>query len=151
MLHELIRLWPRVRGQRWEKAKIHQQLHVPDDIERSGAPQGSHTVPQNTITSGWLNEQPRVRNSVPKFLTDNWVNALVIHILWTWPMIACRPSMVRHCKKHYHLWGNQPACPPKEQREGYLWTPTATKYPTSYPQHLVLICCIQKKNFSAAR
>jgi hypothetical protein len=45
MLRELIQLWPRVRGQGWEKAKIHEQLHVPDDIERNGAPQGSHTGP----------------------------------------------------------------------------------------------------------
>jgi hypothetical protein len=45
MLRELIRLWPRVRGQGWEKAKIHEQLHIPDDIERNGAPQGSHTGP----------------------------------------------------------------------------------------------------------
>jgi hypothetical protein len=39
MLREL------VRGQGWEKAKIHEQLHVPDDIERNGSPQGSHTGP----------------------------------------------------------------------------------------------------------
>ena len=45
MLRELISLWPRSRGQGWEKAKIHEQLHVPDDIERNGAPQGSHTGP----------------------------------------------------------------------------------------------------------
>ena len=45
MLHELSRLWPRLRGQGWEKAKVHEQLHVPDDIERNGAPQGSHTGP----------------------------------------------------------------------------------------------------------
>jgi hypothetical protein len=45
MLRELIRLWPRVRGQGWEKAKIHEQLHVPDDIERNGAPHGSHRGP----------------------------------------------------------------------------------------------------------
>jgi hypothetical protein len=45
MLRELIRLWPRVRGQGWKKAKIDEQLHVPDDIERNGAPQGSNTGP----------------------------------------------------------------------------------------------------------
>jgi hypothetical protein len=45
MLRELIRLWPCVRGNGWEKAKIQEQLHVPDDIERNGAPQGSHTGP----------------------------------------------------------------------------------------------------------
>jgi hypothetical protein len=45
MLRELIRLWPCVHGNGWEKAKIHKQLHVPDDIERNGAPQGSHTGP----------------------------------------------------------------------------------------------------------
>jgi hypothetical protein len=33
MLLKLVRLWPRVRGQGWKKAKIHEQLHVPDDIE----------------------------------------------------------------------------------------------------------------------
>ena len=45
MLRELIRLWSRVRGQGLKEAKIHKQLHVPDDIERYGAPQGSHTGP----------------------------------------------------------------------------------------------------------
>ena len=45
MLVELMRLWPRTRGQGWELAKIHEQLHVPDDIERNGAPQGSNTGP----------------------------------------------------------------------------------------------------------
>ena len=45
MLRELIILWPRETGQGWELAKIHEQLHVPDDIERNGAPQGSHTGP----------------------------------------------------------------------------------------------------------
>jgi hypothetical protein len=45
MLRELIRPWPRIRGNGCKKAKIHKQLHVPDDIERNGAPQGSHTGP----------------------------------------------------------------------------------------------------------
>jgi hypothetical protein len=45
MLRELIRLWPCVHGNSWKKAKIHKQLHVPDNIERNGAPQGSHTGP----------------------------------------------------------------------------------------------------------
>ena len=35
----------RTKGQGWAKAKIHEQLHVPDDIERNGAPQWSHTGP----------------------------------------------------------------------------------------------------------
>ena len=45
MLHELMVLWPRDTGQGWEKAKVHEQLHVPDDIERNGAPQGWHSGP----------------------------------------------------------------------------------------------------------
>ena len=49
MLRELMCLWPRVRGQGWEKAKIHEQLHVPDDIKQNGAPQGSHTALQNEV------------------------------------------------------------------------------------------------------
>jgi hypothetical protein len=119
------------------------------EMERRKAPIRG---PQNTITSGWLHDQPRVRNSVPKFLIDNWVSALVMRIsLWTWSTLACCPSMVRHRTKCYHRWGNQPVCPPKEPKEGYLWTPTATKYPTPYPQYLVLIYFIQKKNFTASR
>jgi hypothetical protein len=57
MFRELMHLWPRARGQGWEKAKIHKQLHVPNDIERNGAPQGSHTGPteHNYI---WLVKQP---------------------------------------------------------------------------------------------
>jgi hypothetical protein len=45
MLCELMHLWPCVRGQGWEKSKIQEQLHVPDDIEWNGAPQGYHTGP----------------------------------------------------------------------------------------------------------
>ena len=45
MLSELMNLWPRKKGNGWEKAKFHEQLHVPDDIERNGAPQGWHSGP----------------------------------------------------------------------------------------------------------
>ena len=45
MLIELNRLWPRMKGQGWAKAKFHEQLHVPDDIERNGAPMNTHTGP----------------------------------------------------------------------------------------------------------
>jgi hypothetical protein len=40
MLSELLKLWPRTTGQGWEKAKFHENLHIPEDIERNGAPQG---------------------------------------------------------------------------------------------------------------
>ena len=43
MLHELMKLWPRQKGQGWDKAKLHEQLHVPDDIERNGAPISWHS------------------------------------------------------------------------------------------------------------
>jgi hypothetical protein len=45
MLRELQKLWPRKSGQGWEKAKTHEQQHVPDDIERNGAVQNYHTGP----------------------------------------------------------------------------------------------------------
>jgi hypothetical protein len=38
MIYELINVWPQTTGQDWEKAKVQEQLHVPDDIEQSGAP-----------------------------------------------------------------------------------------------------------------
>ena len=45
MLQEICRLWPRPVGNSWNKPKFHEQLHVPDDIERNGAPINSHTSP----------------------------------------------------------------------------------------------------------
>jgi hypothetical protein len=45
MLRDLQQLWPRSSGQGWEKPKTHEQLHVPDDIERNGAIQNYHTGP----------------------------------------------------------------------------------------------------------
>jgi hypothetical protein len=45
MLYELMKLWPRNKGQGWERAKIHEELHVPDDIERNGSPHGWHSGP----------------------------------------------------------------------------------------------------------
>ena len=38
MLVDLSALWPRLTGNKWAKPKFHEQLHVPDDIERNGAP-----------------------------------------------------------------------------------------------------------------
>jgi hypothetical protein len=43
MLAKLKRLWPRGQGQGWDLAKFHEQLHVPDDIERNGAPRNYDT------------------------------------------------------------------------------------------------------------
>ena len=37
MLSQLVQLWPRERGQGWQTAKHHEQLHLPDDIEAYGA------------------------------------------------------------------------------------------------------------------
>ncbi len=45
MLRDLASFWPRTKGQGWEKAKNHEQLHVPDDIDRNGACQNYHTGP----------------------------------------------------------------------------------------------------------
>ena len=43
MLKALMKKWPREKGQGWAIAKVHEQRHVPDDIERHGPPSGSHT------------------------------------------------------------------------------------------------------------
>ena len=45
MLQELIRLWPRGAGNGWFKPKVHEQLHVPRDIERNGSPRESYSGP----------------------------------------------------------------------------------------------------------
>jgi len=45
MLQNLTSLWERENGNGWEKPKVHEQLHVPDDIERNGCPRNYHTGP----------------------------------------------------------------------------------------------------------
>ena len=45
MIGTLIKLWPRTDGQGWFKAKVHEQLHVPRDIERNGSPRESYSGP----------------------------------------------------------------------------------------------------------
>lgn len=43
MLSELIALWPREKGNGWFTPKIHEQGHVPDDIETRGSPRNSYS------------------------------------------------------------------------------------------------------------
>ena len=45
MLNRIKIVWPRETGQGWSLAKFHEQLHVPDDIERNGPPRGYHSGP----------------------------------------------------------------------------------------------------------
>ena len=45
MLHKLIQLWPRAEGNGWFKPKVHEQKHVPGDIERNGSPRNSYSGP----------------------------------------------------------------------------------------------------------
>ena len=49
MLQEIIRHWPRKKGNGWFLAKFHEQLHVPWDIERNGTPRGSYTGPTERL------------------------------------------------------------------------------------------------------
>ena len=46
LLKTIVQQWPRMKGNGWDKPKIHEQLHVPDDIHRHGAPE--HTNTQRT-------------------------------------------------------------------------------------------------------
>ena len=45
MLTDLIRLWPRAEGNGWFKPKVHEQKHVPKDIEQNGSPRNSNGGP----------------------------------------------------------------------------------------------------------
>lgn len=45
MLTNLQNLWTRTKGQGWDLAKFHEQLHIPDDIERNGSPNNTNTQP----------------------------------------------------------------------------------------------------------
>ena len=46
LLQSIIKLMPRSSGQNWEIAKIHEQLHVAENIKYFGAHQNVHTGPQ---------------------------------------------------------------------------------------------------------
>jgi hypothetical protein len=45
MLSNIKRLMNREKGQGWSVCKFHEQLHVPDDIDRNGPPAGTHSGP----------------------------------------------------------------------------------------------------------
>ena len=45
MLNTLITQWPRTKGNGWDKAKVHEQLHVLRDISRNGSPRESYGGP----------------------------------------------------------------------------------------------------------
>jgi hypothetical protein len=46
MMEQLQALWPRLDGLGWDITKIHEQFHVPVDIERNGSHKNVHTAPQ---------------------------------------------------------------------------------------------------------
>ena len=46
MITELVTLWPRTDGNGWNLTKLHEQRHVPQDIERFGRHRNVHTGPQ---------------------------------------------------------------------------------------------------------
>ena len=45
MLELIVKLWPKEKGQGWNTAKFHEQLHIPRDIERNGNPHNSYAGP----------------------------------------------------------------------------------------------------------
>ena len=45
MLRKIISLWPREVGQKWNLAKVHEQLHLIDEILHNGAPVGFNSGP----------------------------------------------------------------------------------------------------------
>ena len=45
MLDLIIRMMPRTDGQNWELAKIHEQLHVAENILLFGVHRNAHTGP----------------------------------------------------------------------------------------------------------
>ena len=73
MLQELTELWPREQGNGWFKPKVHEQLHVPCDIQRNGSPRNTYggTVEHNHV--GVKNASKRTqqrRNILDKQIGD---------------------------------------------------------------------------------
>ena len=66
MLNTLVTQWPRTKGNGWEKAKFHEQLHVPRDISRNGSPRESYGGPleHNHIPMKDLSKRTQRRRDV---------------------------------------------------------------------------------------
>jgi hypothetical protein len=46
MMEQLQSLWPRDDGEGWDLTKVHEQYHVPEDLERHGCHKNVHSAPQ---------------------------------------------------------------------------------------------------------
>jgi hypothetical protein len=119
MLRELIHLWPRVRGNGWEKAKIHEQLHVPDDIEWNGAPQGSHMGPTD-YNHFRLVERPAKGTQQRADVFDRQLgqgvsDAYIVDMAYQ-RMTTIMINRLNPCLP----WSRQPGCHHKHPKDGYI-------------------------------
>jgi hypothetical protein len=97
MLSILTRLWPRQVGNGWFKPKVHEQLHVPRDIERNGSPRESYsgTVEHNHLS---LKSQSK-RTQRNRWHHDEQVGHRVAE---SYIIDYCFTRMQAHCQAQTH-------------------------------------------------
>jgi hypothetical protein len=86
MLRDLLRLWPHKANQGWENPQNHEQLHVPDDIDRNGAYQNDHTIPSehNHIfhIKQLVHATQRCRETLDQQIADHALESYVIDYVY---------------------------------------------------------------------
>ena len=78
--------WPRTSGQGWATAKFHEQLHVPDDIDRYGAPQNYHTGPAEhnhiDLVKKMARQSTKNRSLLDHQIGTRWSETFVINTVY---------------------------------------------------------------------
>ena len=74
LLQSIIKLMPRSSGQNWEIAKIHEQLHVAENIKYFGAHQNVHTGPQEHNHIENTKKPSKLVQRKKKLWICNWQN-----------------------------------------------------------------------------
>ena len=80
MLQRIISLWPREIGQKWNLAKVHEQLHMINDILQNGAPAGFFGGPPEHFLI-YVVKNPSIRTQNKNcVLIFNWHQETMNHI-----------------------------------------------------------------------
>ena len=92
---ELKNFWPRIKGQGWCIPKYHEQLHIPDDIERNGAPHNTNTGPTEHHHIAFIKNPARRtqnrQNKLDQQIAERYKESVIIDTAYT---------AIEHARQH---------------------------------------------------